>query len=137
MFSFVCSSSTLTGCFGVPLLWLQTRLSAAMLAEVETILVECDMRVEGSVTSSIPKAVTRANYRVGVAGSVAVISLCLAIRVEAEITKCGVVQESAGVCFAGGSQSVCASGNPNWTRRQMELDKACTQGSKHKVKYRC
>lgn len=32
MFSFVCSSSTFMGCFGVPLLWLETRLSAAMLA---------------------------------------------------------------------------------------------------------
>jgi hypothetical protein len=49
--------------------------------------------------SSVQKADTRVNYRVCVAESVAVISLCLVIRVEAEITKCGVAQQSAGVCF--------------------------------------
>ena len=47
MFSFVCSSSTVMGCFGVPLLWLETRLSAAMLAEGESSLVECDVRARG------------------------------------------------------------------------------------------
>jgi hypothetical protein len=99
MFSFVCSSSTFMGCFGVPLLWLVTRCSAAMLAEVESSLVECDRRIERRATSSVQKADTRVNYRVGVAESVAVISLCLVIRVEAEITKCGVAQQSAGVCF--------------------------------------
>jgi hypothetical protein len=39
------------------------------------------------VTSSVQNADTRASYRMGVAESVAVISLCLVIRVEAEITK--------------------------------------------------
>jgi len=92
MFSLVCSSSTFMGCFGVPLLWLETRLSAAMLAEGESSLVECNMRVERSATSFILEAVTRASCCKGVAESVAVISLCLVIRVEAEITKCGVAQ---------------------------------------------
>ena len=99
MFSFVCSSSTFTGCFGVPLLWLVTRCSAAMLAEVESSLVEGGMRVERCATSSVQNADTRASYGKGVAESVAVISLCLVIRVEAEITKCGVAQLPAGVCF--------------------------------------
>ena len=105
MFSFVCSSSTRTGCLGVPLLWLVTRCSAAMLTDVESSMIEFDMRVGRSATSVIQKAVTRAAYRVGVAESVAVISLCLAIRVEAEINVWCV---SAGSCFiVGGSQSVC------------------------------
>ena len=92
MFSFVCSSSTFTGCFGVPLLWLVTRCSAAMLAEVESSLVEGGMRVERCATSSVQNADTRASYGKGVAESVAVISLCLVIRVEAEITKRGVAK---------------------------------------------
>lgn len=50
MFSFVCSSSTFVGSFGVPLLWLLTRLSAAMLAEIESSFVECDIRAERRVT---------------------------------------------------------------------------------------
>lgn len=87
MFSFVCSSSTLMGCFGVPLLWLVTRCSAAMLAEVESSLVEGDMCVERRATSSVQKVVTRVSYRTSVAESVAAISLCLVIRVKAEITK--------------------------------------------------
>jgi len=72
MFSFVCSSSTFTGCFGVPLLWLVTRCSAAMLAESS--LIECGMRAERSATSSIQKAATRADYQMGVAEVVAAIS---------------------------------------------------------------
>ena len=46
------------------------------------------MRVERSARSIVQKAVTiRANcYRIGVAEMVAVVSLCLVIRVEAEIT---------------------------------------------------
>ena len=46
------------------------------------------MRVERSARSIVQKAVTtRADsYRIGVAEMVAVISLCLVIRVEAEIT---------------------------------------------------
>lgn len=41
MFSFVCSSSsTRTGSLGVPLLWLVTRCSAAMLAVVVSRAVE-------------------------------------------------------------------------------------------------
>lgn len=67
MFSFVCSSSTFTGCFGVPLLWLVTRCSAAMLAEVELGLIECSVRAERSATSSIQEVVTRADYQMGVA----------------------------------------------------------------------
>ena len=59
MFSFVCSSSTFMGCFGVPLLWLVTRCSAAMLAEVESRLIECGVRAEKSATSSIQKIVAR------------------------------------------------------------------------------
>jgi hypothetical protein len=43
MFSFVCSSSTRTGCFGVPLLWLVTRLSAAILAEIVLDEIECNV----------------------------------------------------------------------------------------------
>ena len=50
MFSFVCSSSTFVGSFGVPLLWLVTRLSAAMLAEIESSFVERDIRAERSAT---------------------------------------------------------------------------------------
>lgn len=99
MFSFVCSSSTFIGCLGVPLLWLETRLSAAMLAEGESSLVECDVRMERSATSNVQKSVACASYCKGIAESVAVISLCLVIRVEAEITKCGVAQLPAGVCF--------------------------------------
>jgi hypothetical protein len=41
MFSFVWSSSTRTGSLGVPLLWLVTLLSAAMLAEELSREVEC------------------------------------------------------------------------------------------------
>lgn len=74
MFSFVCSSSTFMGCFGVPLLWLVTRCSAAMLAEVESSLIECGMKAERSATSSVQKDVTRANYQMGVVEVVAVIS---------------------------------------------------------------
>ena len=74
MFSFVCSSSTFVGSFGVPLLWLVTRLSAAMLAEIESSFVECDIRAERSATSSVQKDVTRANYQMGVVEVVAVIS---------------------------------------------------------------
>ena len=74
------------------------------------------------------------NYRVCVAESVAVISLCLVIRVKAEITKCGVAQQSAGVCFAGGSRMVCGLGKPTWTRLQLELDSVSIQDSKNKVK---
>lgn len=62
IFSFVCSSSTFMGCFGVPLLWLETRLSAAMLAEGESSLVECDVRMERSATSNVQKSVTCASY---------------------------------------------------------------------------
>lgn len=73
----------------------------------------------------------------GVAESVAVISLCLVIRVEAETTECGVAQQSAGVCFAGGSQMVCGFGKPTWTRLQLKLDKVVTRDSKSGIKYRC
>jgi hypothetical protein len=41
MFSFVWSSSTRTGSLGVPLLWLVTLLSAAMLGEELSREVEC------------------------------------------------------------------------------------------------
>ena len=56
MFSFVCSSSTFTGCCGVPLLWVVTRCSAAMLAEVESSLAECCVWAERSATSGIQEA---------------------------------------------------------------------------------
>ena len=55
MFSFVCSSSTFMGCFGVPLLWLVTRLSAAMLAEIESSFVECDIRAEKRATFRVQR----------------------------------------------------------------------------------
>lgn len=64
------------------------------------------MRVERSARSIVQKAViTRANsYRIGVAEMVAVISLCLVIRVEAEITSvwCTCSKQPAGGLFSGG-----------------------------------
>jgi len=90
MFSFVCSSSTRTGSLGVPLLWLVTLLSAAILAGSVSRECEYNVQAKSGATSIGRNAVTRAGRCSGVAESVAVISLCLMIRVEAEI-RCGVV----------------------------------------------
>jgi hypothetical protein len=62
MFSFVCSSSTRTGCLGVPLLWLMTRLSAAILAEVVLGGIECDVHAERMAPSIDQEAVAQAGY---------------------------------------------------------------------------
>ena len=60
------------------------------------------------MTSSVQNADTRASYRMGVAESVAVISLCLVIRVEAEITKCVAAVCGGLFCWwCGGSRLVC------------------------------
>lgn len=65
------------------------------------------------------------------------ISLCLVIRVEAEITKCGVAQQSAGVCFCWWvAIGICVCEKAIWTRLQMKLHKVSTQGSKWRIKYK-
>lgn len=103
------------------------------------------MRVERSARSIVQKAViTRAkSYRIGVAEMVAVISLCLVIRVEAEITSvwCTCSKQSAGGLFSGGgvcgSQLVCRFEIPIRTRLRFELDKVFNQDSEKEIKYRC
>lgn len=101
--------------------------------------------MERSATSFVQKAVvTCANcYRIGVAEMVAVISLCLVIRVEAEITSvwCTCSKQPAGGLFSGGgvcgSQLVCRFEIPLRTRLRFELDKVFNQDSEKEIKYRC
>lgn len=127
MFSFVCSSSTRTGSLGVPLLWLVTLLSAAILAGCESREGEYNLQAKSGATSIGRNAITRAGCCSGVAESVAVISLCLMIRVEAEIS-CGVVCCGGSVLLVGRNRYGCCSGKRFGPGKEMEARRSIHTG---------
>lgn len=67
--------------------------------------------MERRATSSVQKVATRVSYRTSVAESVAVISLCLVIRVEAEITKRSKVSVCGGLFSLVGRNWYVVSGD--------------------------